>query len=58
VVFDHNRDSVVNIIQSCLESAKIYTAGRFGSWVYSSMEDAFMDGYNKAEKVFQMCSNV
>jgi protoporphyrinogen oxidase len=51
VVFDHNRESIVNSIQSSLESAKIYTAGRFGSWVYSSMEDAFMDGFNKAEKV-------
>jgi protoporphyrinogen oxidase len=58
VVFDHNREPVVNKIQSMLETAKIYTAGRFGSWVYSSMEDAFMDGYKKAEKVLQMCGNV
>lgn len=58
VIFDHNREPVVNKIQSALESAKIFTAGRFGSWVYSSMEDAFMDGYNKADKVLQMCGNV
>ena len=58
VVFDHKRESAVSEIQSVLESSRIYTAGRFGSWVYSSMEDAFMDGYNKAQKVLQLCRNV
>ena len=58
VVFDHNRDNAVSEIQSTLELSRIFTAGRFGSWVYSSMEDAFMDGYNKAQKVLQLCSNV
>ncbi len=55
VVFDHNRQSVVDELQEALKTVGIYSAGRFGSWVYSSMEDAFMDGYNKAESILKMC---
>jgi hypothetical protein len=54
VVFDHNRQSVVDELLEALKTVGIYSAGRFGSWVYSSMEDAFMDGYNKAESILQM----
>lgn len=58
VVFDHNRQSVVDELQLTLEPMRIYSAGRYGTWIYSSMEDAFMDGYNKAEKVLQTCCDV
>ena len=53
VIFDHERKSRIQEIRTCMENAGIFTAGRFGSWEYSSMEDAFMDGWGAAEKAFE-----
>lgn len=50
VIFDHNRQKCLSAIKDYLKSEGIYTAGRFGSWDYFSMEDAFMDGWNTASK--------
>ena len=51
VVFNDDRPWVLKQIGAYMEGVAIYSAGRFGSWEYSSMEDAFMDGWKAAEKV-------
>lgn len=53
VIFDHKRQKTLMIFKKYLEEQGIYTAGRFGSWDYFSMEDAFMDGWNAAEKIIR-----
>ncbi|NLE02848.1 MAG: hypothetical protein GX640_23520 [Fibrobacter sp.] len=51
VLFDHNRKNAVHAIRQYLEGIGIFSAGRFGSWDYFSMEDAFFDGWNAATKL-------
>lgn len=53
VIFDKKRDSIVTQIHRIMENKQIICAGRFGSWEYQSMEDSFMDGYRKTEKILQ-----
>jgi protoporphyrinogen oxidase len=50
VVFDHKRKECLQAVRDYLWGKDIYTAGRFGSWEYFSMEDAFMDGWKVAEE--------
>ncbi len=50
VVFDHKRKECLQTVRDYLLGKDIYTAGRFGSWEYFSMEDAFMDGWKVAEE--------
>lgn len=50
VIFDQNRKKVLNQIKMFLEREEIYVAGRFGSWDYFSMEDAFMDGWSVVDR--------
>lgn len=50
VIFDHKRKECLLQVRDYLWRKEIYTAGRFGSWEYFSMEDAFMDGWKVAEK--------
>lgn len=50
VIFDHKRKECLQVIRDYLQGKGIYTAGRFGSWDYFSMEDAFMDGWQVAGK--------
>ena len=50
VIFDHKRKECLQTVRDYLWGKDIYTAGRFGSWDYFSMEDSFMDGWNVAEE--------
>lgn len=50
VLFDHKRKRCLQAVGYYLGAKEIYTAGRFGSWDYFSMEDAFMDGWKVAEE--------
>ncbi len=50
VIFDHKRKECLKAVGDYLRRKDIYTAGRFGSWDYFSMEDAFMDGWKVAEE--------
>lgn len=50
VIFDHKRKESLQVIRDYLQGKGIYTAGRFGSWDYFSMEDSFMDGWRVAGK--------
>ncbi|MDR0306555.1 MAG: FAD-dependent oxidoreductase [Chitinispirillales bacterium] len=51
VIFDDQRQNSIDKINNYLESKNIYSAGRFGSWEYSSMEDAFLLGVKAAESI-------
>ncbi len=44
VVYDHNYCQSMEVINKFLLRNNIYTAGRFGSWRYMSMEDCLIDG--------------
>jgi UDP-galactopyranose mutase len=51
VLFDNNRKCILNEVNSYLRNKSVFSAGRFGSWDYFSMEDSFMDGWNVAQQV-------
>lgn len=51
VLFDNHRQESLKRIKNYLQSKNIYSAGRFGSWEYSSMEDAFLLGVKAAQEV-------
>lgn len=48
VVYDHEHEAATTTIREWLLSVGIYTAGRYGQWNYSSMEDALLMGREAA----------
>ncbi|MFP4163577.1 MAG: protoporphyrinogen/coproporphyrinogen oxidase [Chitinispirillaceae bacterium] len=52
VIFNSDRRKALKKINGILDEMRIYSAGRFGSWEYSSMEDAFFLGAGAAEDIF------
>jgi protoporphyrinogen oxidase len=48
VIFDHDYFPALEVIQRFLAEAGIVTAGRYGLWNYSSMEDALVFGRDAA----------
>ncbi len=52
VHFDASRNVSMQTIGKYLEDSGIFSAGRFGSWEYTSMEDAFLMGVQSAEDIF------
>jgi protoporphyrinogen oxidase len=57
VIYDSNRRKVVESIQRTLGKRDIHTFGRYGSWIYSSMEDAILQGKAIAESLTLQKSN-
>jgi protoporphyrinogen oxidase len=53
VVFDDNYYAAVETIRAYLESHAIYPRGRYGSWIYNSMEDCIIAGRDIARKLGQ-----
>ncbi len=51
VVFDDAHDAAVATIRSMLEDHGIHSVGRYGSWTYSSMEDALLAGREVARRL-------
>lgn len=51
VVFDHNYYDAVATITGYLERNGIYPRGRYGSWIYNSMEDSLMAGRDTARAI-------
>ena len=49
VLYDHQRDKAVATIQRYLRKNNVHSIGRYGSWEYSSMEDAMEQGRQTAE---------
>ena len=53
VVYNSARKRAVERIQRYLNAYDIHSFGRYGSWMYSSMEDAVLEGKQHAEKLLQ-----
>lgn len=53
VIYDKNHKNSVTQIKKFLRENDIYTIGRYGSWEYSGMEDAILQGSNVAEEIMQ-----
>ncbi|MDH4099669.1 MAG: FAD-dependent oxidoreductase, partial [Nitrospirota bacterium] len=51
VVYDRHRQKVLPEAFSWLESLSIFSVGRYGAWIYGSMEDAILQGKEVAEKI-------
>jgi protoporphyrinogen oxidase len=51
VIYDKNRTKIVEQITNFLRENNIYTIGRYGSWEYSGMEDAMIQGKNIAHEI-------
>jgi protoporphyrinogen oxidase len=50
VLFDHEYYGALEVIRPYLDSLGIVSAGRYGGWNYSSMEDALIFGRDAATK--------
>jgi len=50
VIFDHDYFAALDVIRPFLEEARIVSAGRYGDWNYSAMEDAIAFGKSAAER--------
>ena len=55
VIFDRERERALQTIRAWLEPQRIVSAGRFGSWAYTSMEDSFMEGRQAAVRALCLC---
>lgn len=55
VVYDHDYYQALAVIQPFLEEQAIVSAGRYGGWNYSSMEDALMFGRDAAKRAREIC---
>jgi len=53
VLYDAHRKKALPLISRFLQKNRIYSIGRYGSWEYSSIEDAVRQGKKIAEKVAQ-----
>jgi protoporphyrinogen oxidase len=53
VVFDKTREKSLGVIHAWLRSRRIFSAGRFGSWGYTSMEDSFLEGRRAASNALR-----
>lgn len=51
VVFDDAYEAALQVIHPYLEQERIYSRGRYGAWIYNSMEDSLLAGKETAELV-------
>lgn len=51
VIYDKNRTRIVEQINNFLRENDIYSIGRYGSWEYSGMEDAMIQGKRTANEI-------
>jgi protoporphyrinogen oxidase len=49
VVFDHAYYASLGAVRPFLEEQRVLSAGRYGGWNYSSMEDALIFGRDAAQ---------
>jgi protoporphyrinogen oxidase len=49
VVFDEDYDEARGTVLAYLERVGIRSCGRYGSWVYNSMEDSIIQGMEAAQ---------
>jgi protoporphyrinogen oxidase len=53
VIYNKERQNAVAKIQKYLQAHDVFSFGRYGSWIYSSMEDAVLQGKEFAEKIME-----
>ena len=53
VVYNGTRKKAVERIQRYLKARNVFSFGRYGSWVYSSMEDAVLEGKQHADMLIE-----
>ncbi len=53
VIYNSDRKKTVERIQNHLSKRNVYSFGRYGSWIYSSMEDAVLQGKEFAETILR-----
>ena len=51
VIFDKNYNVAREFLLNFLSKNNIHSVGRYGSWIYSSMEDAILSGLNIKNKI-------
>jgi protoporphyrinogen oxidase len=54
VIFNHDYFGALDVIRPFLEQVGIVSAGRYGDWNYSSMEDALLFGRQAADRARNM----
>lgn len=57
VIYDSQRKKALSEIGNFLERNSIFSAGRFGAWKYSTMEDAVLDGEKIAAEIANIFSD-
>lgn len=55
VLYDRNRAPALEVLEPFLASVGVVSAGRYGAWNYSSMEDALSFGRAAAERALGYC---
>jgi protoporphyrinogen oxidase len=56
VIYDHAYEPALHVIRPFLEENRIVSAGRYGGWNYSSMEDALGFGRDAANRAMALLS--
>ncbi len=56
VIYDHHYRAALDVIEPFLVEQRVVSAGRYGGWNYSSMEDALLFGRAAAERAHQLLS--
>ncbi len=54
VIYNKERERTLPVIKEKLKGYGILTAGRWGNWEYTSMEDAIIEGMEAAEECFKL----
>ena len=55
VIYDSHRKQSLSEIEDFLAREGIFSAGRYGAWKYSTMEDAVLDGKKIAAAIGKIC---
>ena len=56
VIYDHAYRAALDVIEPFLKQKRILSAGRYGAWNYSSMEDALLMGKRAAADATELCA--
>lgn len=51
VVFDDDHAEAKSIVMDWLEQQRIRSCGRYGAWIYNSMEDSMLQGLGAAQEI-------
>lgn len=58
VIFDEYYEESLRCIMPYLEQNQIFSRGRYGSWIYNSMEDSILEGREVALKINTLAPNI